>query len=231
MKTIVQSNMRFRNKEGWLDTRWHFSFSDYYDPKNNGWGSLRVFNDDRIAPGGIFDMHPHANFEIFTLVLEGELGHRDSQGNNGAIKEDEAQIMSAGSGIFHSEANSGKSFLHLLQIWLSPAKKGGKAEWKTHAFKKQEFANALLPLVSGEGKIKSPLRMRQSATIYRSILAKGKSLSHPFSQTHGYIFVISGSIIAGGDKMEAGDSMKIKDEKKIEIKSDKGADFLLFDMP
>ena len=116
MITAVPAKARFLVKEGWLQSYHHFSFDTYFDPQNMHHGALRVFNDDTIAPGGKFGMHPHANFEIITIVLSGTVEHADSGGHAGTTSADEVQVMSAGRGIFHSEANSCRAALHLLQI-------------------------------------------------------------------------------------------------------------------
>ena len=122
MRSIVRASGRFHSHEGWLNACWHFSFGDYYDRSNMGWGALRVFNDDRIAVGGKFELHPHANYEIITVMLEGELEHTDSAGHWGILSANGVQAMSAASGVFHSEGNAGKKEIHSLQIWIEPAK-------------------------------------------------------------------------------------------------------------
>ncbi|MCL6089199.1 MAG: pirin family protein [Candidatus Marsarchaeota archaeon] len=233
MQSIVRASERYHSQEGWLDTCLHFSFSDYYDRSNMGWGALRVFNDDRIAPGGKFDLHPHANYEIMTVMLEGAMEHTDSAGHKGILHSIGVQAMSAGSGVYHSEANAGKTSTHSLQIWIEPTKKGGEPTWKSHQFEEAEFHNRLCPLVSGIEKQKAPLQIRQNAAVYRSRLAPGKSLSHSFSGSHAFVYVVSGKLKIGPDLLEAADSMKIKDEKKIEFEAagSDAADFILIELP
>ena len=176
-------------------------------------------------------MHPHANYEIITIVLEGELEHNDSHLNSGIIHPNQVQIMSAGNGILHSEANAGKTMLHLLQIWLTPAQKGGEPSWASHKFNPSDFKNKLLPIVSGSENENAPLVMRQNATLYRSILDKNKSVSHSFENERGYLFIISGELSVGKEKLLAGDSMRIKGEKKTELTANPQVDFILFDLP
>ncbi len=229
MISIVKSGERFHLQEGWLSTYWHFSFGHYRDPNNMGWGVLRVLNDDTIAPGGEFPMHPHANFEIITVVLEGEIQHRDSAGNSGTTKQDEVQAMTVGKGVFHSEKNSGKQPLKLLQIWIEPEKKGLPPSWAQAKFSRHDFEGKFCPLVSG--KVKAPLKIHQAATIYRCNLAKGKKLEFSPSGEFSYIFVISGELGLNGNALTTGDSAKIKNEKKLSFSTSDTADFLLFDLP
>ncbi len=232
MISILRASERFHSKEGWLETYWHFSFGHYHDPRNMGWGKLRVFNDDYISPGGKFDLHPHANYEIMTVMLEGELEHEDSGGHKGTLGPYGVQAMSAGSGVFHSEANSGKKTVHSLQIWIEPEKKGGIPTWKSHPFQPEDFHNRLCPLVSGRPEVSASLQIRQKAVMYRSQLDAKKTVSHPFIGSHGYVFVISGALSTGSVVLSSGDSLKLKDEKKIGLKAGEArADFLLFDLP
>ncbi len=230
MISIVRANERHHSSEGWLSTYWHFSFSDYYDKANMGWSALRVFNDDTVAPGGKFGMHPHANFEIITVVLDGAIEHQDSAGHQGTTSANEVQVMTAGKGVYHSEANSGGKPLHLLQIWLTPSQNGLEPHWAQHAFGESDLRDVICPLVSGQQSVRSPLRMHSPATVFRCKLSQGKSLEYPASP-YNYLFVISGSLNFNGRKMSAGDSAKIKDEQKLEFKAEKETDFLLFDLP
>ncbi len=233
MRSIVRSSERFRSKEGWLDTYWHFSFGHYYDRSSMGWGRLRVFNDDRIAVGGKFDLHPHANYEIMTVMLEGELEHTDSAGHRGVLSANGVQAMSAASGVYHSEAQHGAKPVHSLQIWIEPEKKGGSPTWASHEFKPEDFENKLCPLVSGMEKVKAPLQIGQKAALYRAQLGPKKSLSHSFSGSHAFVYVVSGKLKIGSDILEAADSMKIKDEKKMEFEATghDSADFILIELP
>ena len=233
MRSIVRASERFHSNEDWLNTYWHFSFGNYYDRSNMGWGALRVFNDDRIAVGGKFDLHPHANYEIMTVMLDGELEHTDSAGHKGILSANGVQAMSAASGVFHSEAQAGAKPVHSLQIWIEPIKKGGEPVWASHEFKPKDFENNLCLLVSGIEKQKAPLSIRQTAAVYRARLGSAKSLSHSFSGVHAFVYVVSGSLKIGSDTLEAADSMKIKDEKKLEFEAagSDGADFILIELP
>ena len=131
MIKTIKSEQRHHANFGWLDTHWHFSFGPYYDPSNENWGALRVFNDDIVEPGGGFGTHPHRDMEIITYVLAGELEHKDSTGNKGVIHPGEVQVMSAGSGLQHSEYNHSKATpVHLMQIWIFPRTEGTKPRWE-----------------------------------------------------------------------------------------------------
>src|SRR5678815_5686578 len=132
---VIPSDQRYRGDFGWLDTRWHFSFGDYYDPDNMNWSKLRVFNDDIVHGGGAFGMHPHRDMEIITYMVSGVLRHTDSIGNSDALRAGEVQVMSAGKGIMHSEANDSKTDpLRLLQIWIEPRTRGSKPRWEQKPF-------------------------------------------------------------------------------------------------
>ncbi|VVB56874.1 Pirin [uncultured archaeon] len=232
MKLLVRASERHHSHEGWLETYFHFSFSDYYDRSNLGWGALRVFNDDFIAPGGKFGLHPHANYEIMTVMMEGEMEHTDSKGHKGTIGPLAVQAMSAGTGVFHSEANAGQIRTHSLQIWIEPQRKGGEPTWKSHSFKAADLHNKLAALVSGVDSVPAPLHIRQNAVVYRAKLDGGKKLEHLFLGSHAYLFVISGELQADSDLLAPGDSLKIRDEQKIGLKAgESGADFVLIDLP
>ncbi len=228
MFAIVKPEERHTASHGWLTSIFHFSFADYNDPKNQGWGSLRVFNDDFIASGGKFGMHPHANYEIMTVVLSGAIEHGDSMGNKGSIGEFQVQAMTAGTGIRHSEENTGKTQLHSCQIWIRPKKLGAKPTYKTATFSKSDFHNKLCKIVSGKND--SPLQILQDASISRSQLQKGKSLEYEFENEYGYLFVISGKLAANGNVLHESYSAKIRNEKKIKIIAGQDCDFLLFDL-
>lgn len=229
MIDIVRASERYHLEEDWLSTYHHFSFDTYYDPSNMEWGALRVFNDDFIAPGGKFGMHPHANFEIITVVLEGQISHQDTSGGKGITGANQVQAMTAGTGVFHSEENSGKTKLHLLQIWLAPRKRGLTPTYAQATFSPKDFGGKLCPLVSGT--IKAPLHINQDATIYRCVLGKNGKTSHAPDGKYAYAYVISGELELNGKKLGIADSAKIKDEKELSFSSQKGADFVLLCLP
>jgi len=228
----IKSEQRHHANFGWLDTHWHFSFGAYYDPSNENWGALRVFNDDIVEPGQGFGMHPHRDMEIITYVLAGELEHKDSAGNRGVIHPGEVQVMSAGSGIQHSEYNHSKDTpVHLMQIWIFPRTDGSKPRWEQHQFARSERQDKLLPIVSG-GEIDGTLKIDQNAQIYVSALAAGREVRHD-TEAHRktYLFAIDGEVSVNGAKLAAGGQARIADEPVLNIKAGKDSEIILLDLP
>ena len=249
MLQIIPDAERYRFQSDWLDTRWHFSFDHYHDPKNISFGPLRVFNDDVIAPGGGFPMHSHREMEIVTYVISGTLEHRDSLGNTGQITPGEIQRMSAGTGIRHSEYNASKTEpLHLVQLWMLPAEERLTPSWEQQRFSLQARTGKLLPIAvpvsstgprqkPGNGKSESSVvHIHQDASIFTSLLRSGDSVRHPLA--HGrraYLFLISGELNVNGKPLRAGDQARISGESLLQITNSSGgkatADFLLLDLP
>ena len=231
MITIIPSEKRFHADFGWLQTRWHFSFGDYFDPKNVNWSALRVFNDDVIQGGGGFDLHPLKNMEIVTYVLEGALAHQDSVGNRGVIHPGEVQVMSAGKGLYHAEHNASKTDrVAFFQIWIEPKHQGNTPRWEQKQFSREERTNRLLPVVSS-GNVPGTLAIDQDAAVYVSTLQAGKSVSHQNAGKHAYVFVKSGEVSVNGQKLEAGDQAKIANEPRLELTAGKDAELILLDLP
>jgi len=228
----IKSEERHHANFGWLDTHWHFSFDSYHDPANTNWGALRVFNDDIVEPVQGFGMHPHRDMEIITYVLAGELEHQDSTGNRGIIHPGEVQVMSAGSGIRHSEYDhSKKTPVHLMQIWIFPRQDGRKPRWEQHQFTPAERKDKLLPIVSG-GELAGTLTIDQDAQIYVSALAAGSEVKHQSRpQRKAYIFAIEGEVAVNGVKLAAGDQARIADESALGIKAAKDSEIILLDLP
>jgi redox-sensitive bicupin YhaK (pirin superfamily) len=232
MIQVIPSGARHHENHGWLDTRWHFSFADYHDPKNEQWGALRVFNDDVIEPGQGFGMHPHRDMEIITYVLSGSLEHRDSLGHRGLIAPGEVQVMSAGRGIRHSEYNASKTEpLHLLQLWIFPRHTGLEPRWEQRVFSAEDREGRLFPAVSG-GDLPGTLTIDQDARIYLSRLAAGKKAVHQSRpERKDYLFLISGETKVNGGKLNAGDQARMANEKEISIESVKDAELIFLDLP
>lgn len=232
MIKVIKSEDRYHADHGWLDTRWHFSFDNYYDPQNMNWGALRVFNDDVIQPAQGFGMHPHRDMEIVTYVLKGELEHQDSTGNRGVVHPGEVQVMSAGTGILHSEFNhSQKDPLHLLQLWILPRTKQRQPRWEQRQFSPQERSGKLLPVVSS-GDIAGTLAIDQDAQIYVSDLKAGEEVvqrSRPGRKA--YLFVIAGQVAVNGTSLVAGDQGRIADETELKIRGQKDSELILLDLP
>lgn len=242
MMQVIRSDERHFADEGWLQTRWHFSFADYHDPKNVHWGALRVFNDDVVQPGQGFGMHPHRDMEIITVMLEGALEHKDSLGNTGILRAGEVQVMSAGRGILHSEFNhSRKEPLHLLQLWIFPRTKSLEPRWEQKEFPLAARAGRLLPVVvaqesngaahDGDGALR-PMRIDQDAQIYLSALAAGQSVTHTSrAGRKAYAFVIKGALDLNGTALAAGDQARVSDETSLRVAATQDAEFILLDLP
>lgn len=232
MIKVIKAEERHHADMGWLSTYWHFSFAEYYDPANMSWGALRVFNDDVIQPGQGFGSHPHRDMEIVTYVLEGELEHRDSQGNTCVLHPGEIQVMSAGTGIFHSESNPSKDRpVHLLQLWILPRTKGLTPRWAQRRFTAADRRGILLPVVSG-GDIPGTLAIDQAATIYVSALPAGQTVCHQ-SQAgrRAYLFVIGGGLRVNGIPLRPGDQARIREEPDLRLTATEDAELILLDLP
>ncbi len=232
MIQVIKSEDRYHANHGWLDTRWHFSFDRYYDPNNMNWGALRVFNDDVIQPGRGFGSHPHRDMEIITYVLEGELEHKDSEGHTGVIHPGEVQVMSAGTGIVHSEYNQSKQRpVHLLQLWVLPRTKSLKPRWAQRQFSLAERSGKLLPVVSS-GQIDGTLKIDQDAAIYVSALEADAGLAHESRPGRkGYLFVIAGHVDVNGVSLAPGDQARIADEPQLKLKAAENAELIFLDLP
>ena len=231
MISVIPSADRYHADHGWLETNWHFSFGDYYDPKNMNWSELRVFNDDVIRGGGGFPMHPHRDMEIITYVVDGQLEHQDQLGNRGVVEPGEVQVMSAGRGIRHAEYNASDTKpVHLMQLWVLPRHEGNQPRWEQRKFSPQQRAGKLLPVVSS-GDAEGTLVIDQDATIYVSALKTGQKVTHEARGTHAYLFVIDGSITLNGKQLAKGDQARVADEKTLEIAADSDAELILLDLP
>ena len=231
MITVIPSEDRHHMDAGWLDTRWHFSFGDYYDPKNLHFSALRVFNDDWVKGGGGFDLHPHKDMEIVTVMLEGTLRHKDILGNNETMGPGEVQVMSAGTGIAHGEFNDSKTVpLHLLQLWFLPRNKGNTPRYEQKKFDAADRVGKLQPLVS-DGSIDGTLAIDQDATLFRGSLNAGESLKHDATGRSVYVFAIEGSATVNGQPLNKGDQARIKEEGELTLTATADADLLVIDLP
>ncbi|MBI3449821.1 MAG: pirin family protein [Acidobacteria bacterium] len=228
----VPASEHYRHENGWLTARWHFSFGDYHDPDNVSFGPLRVFNDDRVRPGRGFDRHPHREMEIITCVFSGRLEHEDSSGNRGILEPGDVQVMSAGSGIVHSERNPSESeLLHFSQIWLTPWRRGGDPRYAQKSFPAETRAGKLLPVVSREAKTPGTLPIHQDAFIYLSDLGAGESATHVLRQARGaYVFLATGSAVVNGIAVGAGDAVRIREEAAVALEGGRDARFVVIDL-
>ena len=228
--TVVPAQERAHADAGWLDTYYSFSFAEYYDPANERWGALRVFNDDTIAAGEGFPMHPHRDMEIVTYVLSGELAHRDSIGNEGVVGPGGVQFMSAGTGVRHSEFNSRRDEpLHLVQMWIVPGQRGTTPSYGEMAFDARERHNRWLVVASGERDVAAPIRITQTAT-FKVAQLQGGAVTHGFApQRYGFLFLASGGATVNGTSLKAGDAVKTYDVPSLEVSGD--GEVVLWDLP
>jgi len=234
MIKTIKANEHYKNEMDWLTSYHHFSFADYYNQEKMNFGPLRVFNDDTVKPGTGFGLHPHRDMEIITYLIEGELEHKDNQGNHGVIYPGEVQRMSAGSGIMHSEYNhSSEKPLRLLQMWVFANKKGLQPSWEQKKFSKEERVNKLVPVVTSEkATVDNALRIHQDASFYLSSLTVGGQVEHKLnSGRKAYLFVIDGEIKLNGNIMQTRDAAMIEKESLLAIKADKASEIILIDLP
>ncbi|HET9096601.1 MAG TPA: pirin family protein [Candidatus Baltobacteraceae bacterium] len=227
---VQRSGRRYHDDHGWLKTYHSFSFADYYDPQNLNWGALRVFNDDFIAGGAGFPLHPHRDMEILTYVLSGELEHQDSMGNRGVVKPGGVQFMSAGTGVRHSETNARKDVeLHLVQMWVLPAKAGTPPTYGQKDFTLEDRRNSWLAVASGHHAIAAPISLTQDAALLVSRL-ENHELRHTFEPNRfGFLFVASGELEAGGEQLQAGDAVRMYAIERLDLRGT--AEVVLWDLP
>jgi redox-sensitive bicupin YhaK (pirin superfamily) len=232
MITIRRSAERGHASHGWLDTYHTFSFASYYDPRFTGYRALLVINQDRVAPGRGFGMHPHDNMEIITVVLEGAIEHRDTMGFSAVLRPGEVQVISAGTGMAHGEANPSRTEpLHLLQIWIVPNEENGKPAYQQREFPIEERRNRLRLVSSPDGRDGS-LVIRQDAGVYTSVLEAGHEVAHRFEPNrYGWVHVARGAIELNGQLLEDGDGAAIAEEPALTLRGQRAADLLLFDLP
>lgn len=231
MLTIRKAQDRGHANHGWLDT-WHtFSFATYQDRDHIRFRSLRVMNEDRVAPGKGFGTHPHNDMEIVTYVLSGALEHKDSMGNGEVLRPGEFQRMTAGSGITHSEFNPSPSEpVHLYQIWLYPEQSGLTPSYEQKAFPLAERNNRLR-LVASRDAAEGSLTIHTDARIYLAELQSGHSASHELAEgRHAWLQVLRGSLTLNGDELVTGDGVAVSDERTLTIEATQDAEILLFDL-
>lgn len=231
MLTLRPSNERGHADHGWLNTYHSFSFANYHDPKQMGFRSLRVINEDYVAPGEGFGMHPHRDMEILTYIVSGTLEHKDSLGNTGQIVPGQLQRISAGTGILHSEYNpSEKDPVHLLQIWIRPNRNGHTPGYEQKDFPIQQEKNRLIALANPDGE-NGALRINQDTRLFSATLESGQSLRlDDKALRHAWVQVVKGALDVNGVSMKAGDGLAVSDEKNWEFKAGAEAEFLLFDL-
>jgi len=234
MKTIIhKADSRGHADRGWLDAHHTFSFADYYDASRTHFGVLRVLNDDKIAGGMGFPPHPHDNMEIITIPLSGALEHKDSMGSEGVISKNEIQIMSAGTGLKHSEANaSATEELKLLQIWLFPNQKNVAPRYQQFALQSEDRKNNLQQVISPDANDAGGW-IHQDAWFHLGDLDAGFQTTYNFKNPDNglYVFVISGTLEIGGETLETRDGLAITEAQSVEIKANSDSEILLMEVP
>ena len=215
---------------GWLKAKHHFSFGDHGDPARKGWGSLRIWNDDEIAPNTGFPPHPHANMEIITYVRAGAVTHRDSLGNEGRTQAGDVQVMSAGTGIRHAEYNLEQEPTRLFQIWITPDADGGSPAWGSQPFPKTSRSGRLVTLASGFAEDTDTLPIRASARVLGATLKTGETVQYAFdARRHGYLVPASGAVEVNGVRIDARDGAAIKDVGVVRITAVEDSEIVLVD--
>lgn len=218
-------------QHGWLDTRHHFSFADYYDPKRMHWGRLRVWNDDSIAAHSGFPAHPHRDMEIITYVRKGAITHEDSLGNRGRTEAGDVQVMSAGMGIVHSEMNEDDEPVQLFQIWIMPDEKGLPPSWGTKPFPKAERSGVFVTLASGLPGDTAALPIRTNARLLAATLKAGQCAEYQIAAGRKvYLVPASGQIEVNGVRATAGDGMAISDERLLRVSAQHDSEIVLVDV-
>ncbi|MDR6787416.1 redox-sensitive bicupin YhaK (pirin superfamily) [Sphingomonas sp. BE138] len=219
---------------GWLDARHHFSFASYYDPARMGWGAIRVWNDDTIAPNSGFPPHPHRDMEIITYVRKGAITHQDSLGNTGRTEAGDVQVMSAGSGVRHAEYNLESEPTTIFQIWIEPTRSGGAPSWGAKPFPKSDRSGGFVTLASGfdddVSGATAALPIRAEARVLAATLAAGETLTHTVGDgRHAYLVPATGAITIDGQRFDARDGAAIQGGRTVTITAIDEAELVLVD--
>src|SRR5215472_17377831 len=215
---------------GWLKAKHHFSFAEYYDPANISHGALRVWNDDEIAPNTGFPPHPHANMEIITYVREGAITHQDSLGNKGRTEAGDLQVMSAGSGIRHSEYNLEPGTTRIFQIWILPTSRGKAPSWGAKPFPKGDRSGRFVTLASGDPSDGDALPIRTDARVLGATLKAGETAEYALGEErHGYLVPATGSVEVNGVALNARDGAAIREEPVVQVRVLEDAELVLVD--
>ncbi|XKE45496.1 pirin family protein [Halomonas organivorans] len=232
MLTLRPAQERGHANHGWLDSHHSFSFADYFDPAHIHFSVLRVINEDRVVPGQGFGRHGHRDMEIFSYVLEGELAHRDTLGNGSSIRPGQVQLMSAGTGVQHSEFNgSDERPVHFLQIWLLPREAGLTPRYQETEFSEADKRGKLQPIITPDGRDGS-LVIQQDADIYAALIDGEERAERPLAPgRRGYVHVARGSLVVNGQPMRAGDGLRLEQEASVILERGREAEVLVFDLP
>jgi quercetin 2,3-dioxygenase len=215
---------------GWLDAKHHFSFANYHDPERMGWGAIRVWNDDTIAPNTGFPPHPHADMEIITYVREGAITHEDSLGNKGRTEAGDVQVMSAGTGIRHSEYNLEPDTTRIFQIWILPTSRGKAASWGAKPFPKGDRSGRFVTLASGDSDNGDALPIRTDARVLGATLKAGQTAEYTLGEErHGYLVPAKGSVEVNGVALKARDGAAIHREAVVRVRALDDTELVLVD--
>lgn len=215
---------------GWLNAKHHFSFANYYDPKRMGWGSLRVWNDDEIQAGTGFPTHPHADMEIITYVRDGAITHQDSMGNKGRTEAGDVQVMSAGTGVRHSEYNLEAETTRIFQIWLEPTRRGEDASWGAKPFPKSDRAGQFVVLASGFEEDADALPIRTDARVVGATLKAGETIEYPLGAARrAYLVPAVGAVEVNGVRANARDGVAAKDVATLTLTAIEDSEVVLVD--
>ncbi|MCL2745509.1 MAG: pirin family protein [Coriobacteriia bacterium] len=233
MQRYVDSTRMGHVNHGWLDSFFHFSFAEYYNPDNIQFGVLRVINDDIVRPNTGFEMHPHKDMEVISYVVEGELSHKDSMGNEHTLTRGQVQYMSAGTGIFHSEHNWGDKPLRFIQMWILPNKEGLTPNYGDYRFKFEDRIDAWMPIATSVGNAENdaPIKIHADANVYASVLTQGKTTEFKVEKDRqAYLVLLEGKVIVNGDvQLSARDALEIIEED-ITITADQESHLYLIEM-
>jgi redox-sensitive bicupin YhaK (pirin superfamily) len=230
MMNIRRANERGHADHGWLNAHHTFSFAGYYDPAHMGFRSLRVINDDTVAPGAGFGTHPHRDMEIITYILSGALEHKDSMGHGRVIRPGEVQYMAAGTGVQHSEFNpSEKEPVHLLQIWIQPDRQGVKPRYAEKSFAKTK--TGVLNLVASKSGRDDSIAINQDADLFLAKLNSGESVAHSLRpQRNAWVHVAEGKVELNGSVLNAGDAAAVSEATELKLTGKESSQVLLFDL-
>jgi redox-sensitive bicupin YhaK (pirin superfamily) len=231
MLNIRKSEDRGHAQHGWLDSYHTFSFANYHDPQHMGFRSLRVINQDMVVPDEGFGAHSHRDMEIISYVVSGKLSHKDSMGTVATLERGDVQVMSAGTGVTHSEFNGGSDQpVRFLQIWIMPDERNHKPRYADKRFSDDAKRDRLCVIASPDGR-EGSLPIHQNVTLYASLLGEGKTIAHKLGDgRHAWVQLIAGALKVNGTVLRAGDGLRISEEKALLLEANEAAEFLLFDL-
>ena len=232
MITVRRDKDIYNTDGGWLRASWHFSFDTYRDPENEGFGAMRVFNDDRLIPGAVWPLHPHRDVEGLTYVVEGSFGHQDNVGGPfGPLPAGSVQRMTLGSGALHSELNASETEpMRFIQIWILPDAPDLTPRVEQRIFSKEDRTNRLLKVIGPEGG--DVVKVHQDASVHVASLEPGVEVVHHIGLDRGvYAYLIEGAAQFSGKDLSTGDAIKVTDERELAIRADHATELILVDVP